>query len=103
MKKLLIGYAATTLLGLLWLSFIVVTGLRGSGLVGVGYLIALVPLLPEAAVVGGTINVESFLGLITGQHRSSRLDVYIFLSGMTLKFAISYGMASFILFLWNRK
>lgn len=88
MKKLLIGYTTTTLLGILWIGFIVVTGLRGNGF---GYLLPVMLFTPEGFLLLGAMDA--------GRGR----QVGLFALLMTLKIAISYGIASFILFLWNRK
>jgi len=91
MKKLLIGYTTTTLLGILWIGFIVVTGLRGNGFGGFGYLLPVMLFTPEGFLLLGAMDAG----------RGGQVGLFALL--MTLKIAISYGIASFILFLWNRK
>jgi hypothetical protein len=78
MKRLLIGYAVTTFMGLVWLGLIFVVGFA-TGEPRLKYLLPVFLLLPEAFLIAGSIDVNSIE------------DVGLGMLVMTLKIGIGYG------------
>ena len=89
MNKLLIGYVVATLLGLVLLVLMDSGLVDRGGLVPSGAGILLFFTLPEMLLFVGAID--------------SIGDVGTFSFLMSIKMVLGYAIASFILFLWNRK